>query len=279
MVKKTVFCNLDMDKKDLYIRQNYQFPLVGTLKEKLLAQVLALPKRRPPSLMVTLNSEMVVAAFKDPAFFGLIKRAELVVPDGMGVVWAREIGDVRGLMRRVWRGVVTAGRIAAGQFADRRLAGAELAEDIVSQAAKKGRTVYLLGGKPGVAQRALKQLQKKYRGLQGWANEGPADLDQATRSQVQTVVADLAAKKPDYLLVAFGMVRQEKFLADHRHQFFARLVIGVGGAIDFWADEVARAPRLVANRGGEWLYRLGRQPWRCRRQLRLLQFIWFVLTG
>lgn len=140
-------------------------------------------------------------------------------------------------------------------------------------AAKKNWTVYLLGGYPGVAKKTLKVLKRKYPGLKGWAGPGPKISNKKFRIiSSEFWLNKINQKKPDLLFVAFGMGKQEKFIADNWKKLDVKLAIGVGGAFDYLSGEVPRAPQWMRKIGFEWFYRLIREPWRWRRQLALLKF-------
>ena len=121
-----------------------------------------------------------------------------------------------------------------------------------------------LGAGPSVAVKTAECLEKKYKGLkismvsQEWSEE-------------------LKSKKTDILFVAFGSPKQEIWIAENLNQLPAKVVIGVGGAFDFISGKVRRAPVFIRQLGLEWLFRLIIQPWRIKRQLKLLTFIDLVL--
>ena len=87
----------------------------------------------------------------------------------------------------------------------------------------------------------------------------------------------LKSKKVDILFVAFGSPKQEIWIADNLNKIPAKVVVGVGGSFDFISGKVPRAPKFVRNLGLEWLFRLIIQPWRIKRQLSLLEFIYLVI--
>jgi N-acetylglucosaminyldiphosphoundecaprenol N-acetyl-beta-D-mannosaminyltransferase len=208
---------------------------------------------RPMRHVVTLNPEMVMAARADPTLRALIAGADLVLPDGVGVVWAaRRHGAAR----------------------TRRLTGVDLLTALAELAAARGWRVFLLGAPPGVAEAAARALRARWPALviagTHAGGAGPSE-DAATRQLVRGSGADL-------LFVAYGTPAQELWLARNRTALGPAVGIGVGGAFDMLAGRVPRAPRWLRRRGLEWAWRLARQPWRWRRMLALPRFAALVLA-
>jgi len=215
--------------------------------------------------IVTLNPEFLVFAEANPWFKTILNKADIAIPDGTGLVWASKF---------------------LGKPIEERISGTDLMEELCKIAAEKRWTVYLLGGQPGVAKKTLDILKKRYPGLQGWAESGPKLEMPASRDsfgmgnwKLETTekwIEKVNQKKPTFLFVAFGMGKQEKFIYDNWNKLNVKLAMGVGGAFDYIGGKIPRAPKWVQNTGFEWLFRLLRQPWRIRRQLALLRFIWLI---
>lgn len=201
----------------------------------------------------TVNPEFIMDARRDPAFAAALHRADLRVPDGVGVLWAARRQRVR-LAERV--------------------TGSDGIYQISQAAAAQGWRLFLLGAPPGVAARTAAVLQERYPALilAGHASGSPDETDWPA------IHAQLAAARPDVLLVAFGHPRQDLWIDRHRHELPVAVAMGVGGAFDFVAGVTPRAPRLLQRMGLEWLYRLIRQPWRWRRMTKLPLFVWQVLA-
>jgi N-acetylglucosaminyldiphosphoundecaprenol N-acetyl-beta-D-mannosaminyltransferase len=133
--------------------------------------------------------------------------------------------------------------------------------------------VFLLGSAPGVAQQAAERLRLKYPGCNivgtrhGFFPVEDADI----------VAQEVAAEKPDILLVALGIPRQEKFIARTQATIGARVAMGVGGSFDVYSGAVKRAPLLVQRLKLEWLWRLMLNPKKWKKVARLPRFVWLVL--
>lgn len=210
--------------------------------------VLAMAEERGPHLVVTANVELVMQARHAPDLQNILRRAALVVADGVGIVW----------------GARCLGRPLPG-----RVAGIDLADRLCGEAARRRWRICLVGGAPGVAQEAARSLHHRHPGidvaeaLHGYFGPpGEADVIRAIRGAAPTL-----------LLTGLGSPRQERWLDAHLSSLDIPVAIGVGGTLDVWAGRVRRAPRFMQTMGLEWCYRLIRQPGRLRRQLAIPRFI------
>jgi len=200
--------------------------------------------------VVTPNPEMVMAAAGDAGFKDILNRADLCVPDGIGVV--------------------AASKILGGNLTT-RVAGIELVEGIFERVSALGCecSVYLLGGKPGVAERAGRELSEKYGCIRI-----AGVCDGYFGAERERLIAEgIAGAAPDVLLVGLGFPKQERFMDSYKEVLGARVVVGCGGSLDVFAGEVARAPLAFRRLGLEWFYRLLKQPSRFRRMLVLPLFV------
>jgi N-acetylglucosaminyldiphosphoundecaprenol N-acetyl-beta-D-mannosaminyltransferase len=213
------------------------------------AAALALHQRGGGQI-VTLNAEMTMAALAQPELARAIARAGLVIPDGSGVVWA--LGR-QGLQVR-------------------RSPGIELAWRLLDHAAARGWRVALVGASPAVMETLLKRLGKEFPGLQlAFTAHGYQSAETWPALERQ-----LLDTRPDLVLVALGVPRQETWITDLPGRS-AGLWMGVGGSFDVWAGVKKRAPRWMGALQIEWLYRLWQEPSRWRRMLALPAFAWAVL--
>lgn len=200
----------------------------------------------------TVNPEFIMDARRDPAFAAVLRRADLRVPDGVGVLWA---GRMLGAPLR------------------QRVTGSDGIYTICERAAAKGWRVYLLGAAPGVAEEAARRLTARYPGLlvAGCYAGSPAEADWPA------IHTRLIAAQPDILFVAYGHPRQDLWIDAHRHELPVKVALGIGGALDFVAGVAQRAPLWMRQLGLEWLHRLIRQPWRWRRMVKLPLFALLVV--
>lgn len=213
-------------------------------------------------LVTTPNPEMVVGASKDDLFLRALQRADLALPDGVGLLFGARI---------------------AGARLPERVSGADMVGDLCAMAARRGLKMFLLGGRGDVAKRAGEALCATYEGLRvvGAESGGEVTVDAEGVPHVDgRVIERIWDVAPDVILVAFGHGVQEKWLAAHLADLpTVRVGMGVGGTFDFLAGDVRRAPHWVRSIGLEWLWRLGLQPWRLGRiWTAVVVFPWLVLT-
>jgi N-acetylglucosaminyldiphosphoundecaprenol N-acetyl-beta-D-mannosaminyltransferase len=209
----------------------------------------------PPAVcrqVCTVNPEFFIDARRDPTFAAVLRRADLRVPDGVGVLWAARL---------------------LGAPLRQRVTGSDGIYQICERAARQGWRVFLLGAAPGVAEQAAQLLCDRYAGLQvvGCYAGSPA------QSEWPTIQALLRQAQPDILFVAYGHPRQDLWIDAHRAQLPAKVALGIGGAIDFAAGVAQRAPLWMQRLGLEWLHRLILQPWRWRRMVKLPVFALLVM--
>lgn len=227
--------------------------------------------------IVTPNPEVVVMAQKDQELKNIINSAGLAIPDGVGLRLATDIVC--------------------------NTPGIDLMEALIKVAEEKGFTVALLGGKKGIAKRCAECLLRKYPKLKIVFAESGGEVDNngnviARREEVRrTSECDEAIfhgkerlprsgfagprndKSVDLLFVAFGPPKQEKWIAENLAKIPVKAAMGVGGAFDYLSSKVPRAPVWVRGLGLEWLFRLVIQPWRIKRQLALVKYLYLLLRG
>ncbi len=207
--------------------------------------------------IATTGPEFIMAAQRDQEFKNILNKSDLSLTDGFGIALAaRYQGD----------------KLTA------RIPGIDLMLDICSIAAESNQSIFLLGAKPGVAEKTAVRLIERFpnlriagaeSGYRGWHRH----LDDAK------VVEIINRRQPDILFVAFGQVKQEKWIANHLAQLpTVKLAMGVGGSFDYISGKVARAPGWMRKIGLEWLFRVIRQPWRAPRIITaVIKFSWTVI--
>lgn len=205
-----------------------------------------------PHQVVTVNPEFVMTARRLPAFRDVINRADLRLPDGVGLLWAA---------RRL------------GTPLQERVAGSDMVPRIAQQAARLGHRIFLLGAAPGVAEKAAARLVHLAPGVMivGTYAGSPAVEEE------DEIVGMICTAAPDILFVAYGAPQQDLWIARNLDRLGVAVAMGVGGTFDFLAGVSKRAPRWIQRLGFEWLYRLMREPWRWRRQLDIPRFMWHVI--
>lgn len=199
------------------------------------------------AMVVTPNAEIAYEALKSEELRALLNSADLMLPDGSGVVLAAKI--LKTPLRQ-------------------KVAGVDFADGLLGVLEETGGRLYLLGSKPGIGELAAEKMCEKHPRLNICGIADGYFKDEAA------VVEKINAAAPDVLFVCLGAPKQEHFMQAHREELNVRLMAGLGGSLDSFAGTVKRAPRWMIRMNLEWLYRLIKQPSRFGRMLRLPKYIW-----
>ncbi len=215
------------------------------------ASLVSAVENRHQTALFTPNSEIVQACVENPALYEVINSAELVIPDGIGVV--------------------KAARILGTPFCAGKIAGIEVGEEFLKRLAGTNHSIFLLGGKPGVAEAAAEKLSEKYPGIQfAGFHDG---YFQKEGQENDAVIEKICQSGAQILFVCLGAPTQEKWIYQNRERLpNVYAILGLGGSLDGYAGVVKRAPKIFIKLGLEWFYRLLREPWRFKRMLKLPKF-------
>lgn len=203
-----------------------------------------------PDYVVTPNSEILYQAQKDDRLMTALNDAALILPDGIGVIKASR------LLKKPLK---------------EKVAGIDFGELMLRCCAENGYSVFFLGSKPGIADKAAVRMSEKYPGLQ------IAGTHDGYFSDNDEVISQIKAAKPYMLFVCLGAPKQELWMHEFSAATGARLICGLGGALDIFAGVSQRAPDLWIKLGLEWAYRLVKEPWRIKRQKNLPKFLLYVM--
>lgn len=201
----------------------------------------------------TPNSEIIMAAYRDPEFCEMLNNSDLLTADGIGVVYASRI-----LKKPI----------------NERAAGYDIARKVLEKLNYTDHKLFLFGGKPGVAEEAAANLKKEYPELNivGTRNGYFSADDEAD------IVDEINASGADIVFVCLGAPKQEKWINSHKDELNVRVAMGIGGSLDVFAGRVERAPDFWCKIGMEWFYRLVKEPWRIGRMMDLPKFAATVIT-
>ena len=194
--------------------------------------------------VVTVNLDFLTMAERNSKFREIINQADLAVADGMPLVWAS--------------------RLTHAPLTE-RVAGVELVDESCKLAVEHGRSVFMLGGGTGVADRAAETLRARYPGIVIAGTYSPP-IGPLTPAEDQRILELVEQARPAFLFVALGAPRQDVWIRAHRHRLAASVAIGVGCTLDLLAGKVSRAPKWMQRSGLEWAYRLGQEPQRLWRR-------------
>ena len=196
--------------------------------------------------VVTPNPEIVEVCRKDQSAMEAVNGADLVLADGIGVIYGAKI-----------LGTPLKGRVT----------GIGFAQELMGRMAENGKSLYLLGARPGVAEKAARKLEGQYPGLRiAGTHDGYFQED----APVVRAIRDSGA---DVVFVCLGAPKQEKWMKKNGEATGAHLLVGLGGCLDVFSGEVRRAPEAFQKLGLEWLYRLAKDPSRIGRMMKLPLFL------
>jgi N-acetylglucosaminyldiphosphoundecaprenol N-acetyl-beta-D-mannosaminyltransferase len=213
-------------------------PIANVTQEETLAWIRDRIEASERSHIVTANMDILLHAWRDPEMHRIQLEADLVLADGMPIVW------LSGLF---------------GPRIKQRVPGSDLVPSMAKMARERGWSLYAVGAGSGVAERAMKVLQEEHPGLQvaGWESPPQAPLHQMDH---EGLLEKVRAAKPHILLAALGAPKQEKWIRLHYLDWAVPIAIGVGGSLDFLAGTQTRAPRWIQIIGMEWFWRLATNP-------------------
>lgn len=200
--------------------------------------------------VVTPNPEIVEVCCEDAEAMEAVKNADLVIPDGIGVIYGSRI---------------------LGTPLPERIPGVEFAKHLMEQMAVKGKKLFLLGAKPGIAEEAARRLSAEYVGLQVVGTHDGYFKDD------EVVVRAIRESSADVVFVCLGAPKQEKWMRKNGEATGAHLLLGLGGCLDVFSGTVKRAPVLYQKLGLEWFYRLLKNPSRAGRMMKLPLFLVHVM--
>ncbi len=195
----------------------------------------------------TPNSEIIMAAYRDPEFCKMLNSADLLTADGIGVVYASKI-----LKRPI----------------NERAAGYDIARRVLEKLNYTDHKLFLFGGKPGVAEEAAANLRKEYKEL----NIAGTRNGYFKPEEEEEIVDQINDSGADIVFVCLGAPKQEKWINAHKNELRVKVAMGIGGSLDVFAGRVERAPDFWCKIGMEWFYRLVKEPWRAGRMLDLPKF-------
>ena len=200
----------------------------------------------------TPNSEIIQMCVENPEYLPLINSADLITPDGIGVVYASKI---------------------LGTPLKCKTAGYDLGLEVVKLSNEIGYKIYFLGGKPGIAEAARDKLLEKYpKAVFTGCHDGYFDKSDCPENDA--VIDAINEAAPDVLYVCFGVPAQEKWIAANRDRLkTVKLCLALGGSLDGYSGNVKRAPEIFIKLGLEWFYRLCKEPKRIGRMLKLPKFL------
>ncbi|MCQ2495198.1 MAG: WecB/TagA/CpsF family glycosyltransferase [Lachnospiraceae bacterium] len=214
----------------------YVSNLTMTEAVKAVDDLLLLEKK---SYIVAVNVDVLTKIEADKKLAGITKNADIVLVDGKPLVWFSKL-EKRPVKEKI--------------------SGSDFVPTICRRAAETNRSIFILGGKDGVAEKAKRRLCKKYPKLKIVGTYAPPIGFEKDIKENDKINKMISAAKPDILIVCLGCPKQEKWISDNINKYDAKLSVCAGATVDFLAGNVKRAPRWMSDFGLEWFYRFTQEP-------------------
>ncbi len=217
--------------------------------------------QKKPCFIVTPDTLAILRARKDSKYLNITKNANLVTPDGAGILWATSLLNTPLL---------------------ERITGIDLIKRICDLAEKKGYKLYLLGAAEGIIEKAVENIKKEYPRINiigyhhGYFNNKHSNDSEKGE---EDIIREIKDKKPDFLLVGLGVPKQEIWISKHKDELNIPVCIGIGGSFDVLSGKIPRAPLWMQDHGMEWIFRLLKEPKRIKRVISLPLFMCLIFFG
>lgn len=191
--------------------------------------------------VVTPNVDFIIKIENDEYFSKIVRDADLIVADGKPLLWISN---------------------KLGTPIKEKVSGSDLSPKVFEMAVKNNFSIFLLGGKEGVAEMAKKNMEIKYEGIDIVGTYSPPFGFEKDKNEINNINTIINNAQPDILLVCLGCPKQEKFIYENINKYDAYVSLAVGATIDFEAGNVKRAPQWISDIGMEWFYRFCKEPTR-----------------
>ena len=212
------------------------------------------------SYIVPINVDVVMKIENDSELKRVVDNADMVLVDGKPLVW---ISKLHGIPVKA------------------KVSGSDLVPFLCEVAAEKGYSIYILGGKAGIADQARKILKHKYPQIKIVGTYAPPFGFEKDEIELEKINSMISSVHPDLLIVCFGCPKQEKWIYENYQKYDAKVSICAGATVDFLAGNVKRAPKWMSEHGLEWFYRFMKEPKRLFRRYLVTnsKFIWLSLLN
>lgn len=207
--------------------------------EETVAAIEALLQQEKASYVVPINVDVVMKIEEDAYLKEIVDKADLVLVDGKPLVWISKYHK---------------------RPVKEKVSGSDLVPALCDMAAKKGYSMFILGGKDGIAQQAKEKMEQTYPGIRVVGTYAPPMGFEKDAQELDKVNDAINRAQPDLLIVCFGCPKQEKFIYENIEKYSARVSVCAGATVDFLAGNVKRAPKWMSDHGLEWFYRFTQEP-------------------
>jgi N-acetylglucosaminyldiphosphoundecaprenol N-acetyl-beta-D-mannosaminyltransferase len=208
-----------------------------------------LSRSRNSAYAVTPNALILRNSMSNNELKTAIEEAELVLPDGIGVLLSAKI---------------------QGRLFKERVAGIDFAAALISRLAESGGSLFLFGSAPGVAEKAAENIEKDFEGIKILGVNDGYTYDKSE------LIKKINSLSPDFLLCCLGSPKQELWMLENKAKLRVGIMAGLGGSLDVFSGNIKRAPKLMRKLGLEWLYRIIIEPQRARELGKMFSLIFLV---
>lgn len=210
------------------------------------------------SYIIAINIDVVIKIENDDYLKMITDHADMVLVDGKPLIWISHLYN---------------------QQIKAKVSGSDLVPQVCKMAAQKGYTIFILGGKDGIAEKAKNNLEKKIPNIRIVGTYAPPFGFEKDKKELDKINIRISEVKPDLMIVCFGCPKQEKFVYENYQKYDAKVSICAGATVDFLAGNIKRAPRWMSEYGFEWFYRFLQEPRRMFRRyfindVKILRLIW-----
>lgn len=218
-------------------------------------QMIAVDKK---SYVVAINVDVVMKIEHDSYLKKITDHADMVLVDGKPLIWISKIHK---------------------KPIKEKVSGSDLVPKLCKVAAEKGYSIFILGGKDGVAEKAKKRLEIQHPGIKIVGTYAPPFGFEKNKTELNKINQMITEVHPDLLIACFGCPKQEKWIYENYSKYDAKVSVCAGATVDFLAGNVNRAPQWMANHGFEWLYRFSQEPKRLFKRyfiddVKILKLVW-----
>lgn len=219
-------------------------PLLNTKVDNVTLQeavdmIFQMLQREKPSYVMPINVDVVMKMEQDLFLRQIADEADMVLVDGTPLVWIAKYHK---------------------HPVKEKVSGSDLVPALCAKAAEQGRSLFILGGKDGIAEQAKAKLEAQYPGIRVVGTYAPPLGFEEDEAELEKTNAVIRAANPDLLIACLGCPKQEKFIYGNKDQYGAKVSVCAGATVDFLAGNVKRAPRWMSNHGLEWFYRFTQEP-------------------
>lgn len=196
-------------------------------------------KKKKKSYIVAINVDVIIKIENDEYLKKITDNADMVLVDGKPLIWIGKKNKIK---------------------IKEKISGSDLVPNLCNLSNEKGYSIFILGGKEGIANKAKEELEKQYHNINIVGTYSPPFGFEKDENELNRINSMINEVQPDLLFVCFGCPKQEKWIYENITKYNATVSICAGATVDFLAGNVKRAPKWMSNHGLEWFYRFLQEP-------------------